>query len=30
MSAAIVGANVQLLAQTNTSGWNIKSQATYL
>lgn len=30
MSAAIVGANIQLLAQTNTSGWNIKSQVTYL
>jgi hypothetical protein len=30
MSAAIVGANIQLLAQTNTSGWTIKSQATYL
>jgi hypothetical protein len=30
MSAAIVGSNVQLLAQTNTSGWTIKSQVTYL
>jgi len=30
MSAAITGNTVQLLAQTNTSGWTIKSQATYL
>ena len=30
MSAALSGNIVQLLAQTNTSGWTIKSQATYL
>jgi hypothetical protein len=30
MSAALSGNTVQLLAQTNTSGWTIKSQATYL
>jgi hypothetical protein len=30
MSAAITGNTIQLLAQTNTSGWTIKSQATYL
>ena len=31
MSAATTaGGNIQLLAQTNASGWTIKSQATYL
>jgi hypothetical protein len=30
MSAALVGNVLQLRAQTNTSGWTIKSQATYL
>ncbi len=29
-SVVVVGADVQLNFQTNTSGWNIKSQVTYI